>query len=82
MYNHDLERHSSFFAVQRGCGRINAILDAKTFDVTIANHTENVVTGGVEMRVYYLDSSLAGKVTQNIGNVVQASRRTSAIQSR
>ena len=73
MYSHDLEQHASFFAVQHGCRRINAILDASTFDVTIANHTAKAVSGSVEMRVYNLDSTLASKGTQNIASVAPTS---------
>ncbi|MCX4160911.1 MULTISPECIES: sugar-binding domain-containing protein [Paraburkholderia] len=67
MYSHDLEQHSSFFAVQRACRRINVILDANTFNVTIANHDASAVFGSVDMRVYNLDSTLAGSTVQDVG---------------
>ncbi|WP_133650388.1 glycoside hydrolase family 2 protein [Paraburkholderia flava] len=79
MYSHDLEQHSSFFAVQHGCRRVNAILDANTFDVKIANHTAKSVSGSLEMRVYNLDSTLAGKaVTQNVVSVAASSYQLAA----
>ncbi|MCA8018789.1 glycoside hydrolase family 2 protein [Burkholderia metallica] len=78
MYSHDLDAHSSFFAVQHGCRRVNAILDASTADVTIANHTGAAVTGRVEMRVYNLDGTLSSRATADVGGVAKASYRVVA----
>ncbi|MPV55133.1 beta-galactosidase [Burkholderia sp. HI2761] len=78
MYSHDLEEHSSFFAVRHGCRRVNAILDANTADVTIANHTSAAVTGRVEMRVYNLDGTLSSRATADVGGVARASYRVVA----
>ncbi|WP_186058305.1 glycoside hydrolase family 2 protein [Burkholderia gladioli] len=73
MYSHDLEQHSSFFAVRHGCRRVNAILDANSFDLTIANHTAKPVGGSLEARVYNLDSSLVGVATPSIAGVAPTS---------
>ena len=78
MYSHDLEEHASFFAVQHGCRRVNAILDANTADVTIANHTGAAVAGSVEMRVYNLDGTLGSRATADAGGVAKASYRVVA----
>ncbi|KVW04456.1 beta-galactosidase [Burkholderia cepacia] len=78
MYSHDLEEHSSFFAVQHGCRRVNVILDAATADVTIANHTAAAVTGSVEMRVYNLDGTLSSRSTADVGGAARASYRVVA----
>ncbi|WP_241294822.1 glycoside hydrolase family 2 protein [Burkholderia stabilis] len=78
MYSHDLEEHASFFAVRHGCRRVNAILDAQTADVTIANHTAAAVTGRVEMRVYNLDGTLSSRTNADVGGVAKASYRVVA----
>lgn len=78
MYSHDLEAHASFFAVRHGCRRVNAILDASTADVTIANHTAAAVTGRVEMRVYNLDGTLSSRTSADVGGVAKASHRVVA----
>jgi beta-mannosidase len=57
MYSHDLEAHSSFYAVQHACRRVNVILDSKTFDVVVANHTRAVVPGTVAVMLYGLDGT-------------------------
>ncbi|KVE28523.1 beta-galactosidase [Burkholderia singularis] len=75
MYSHDLEQHSSFFAVRRACRRVNVILDANTFDVTIANHTASAVSGRVETRVYNLDGTPSGKAAWSDGYAAPASYR-------
>ena len=78
MCSHDLEAHASFFAVRHGCRRVNAILDASTADVTIANHTAAAVTGRVEMRVYNLDGTLSSRTSADVGGVAKASHRVVA----
>ncbi|WP_328609041.1 beta-galactosidase [Amycolatopsis sp. NBC_00345] len=57
MYSHDLEAHSAFYAVQHACRRVNVILDSKTFDVVVANHTRAVVPGTVAVTLYGLDGT-------------------------
>jgi len=54
MYSHDLEAHSSFYAVQRACRRINVIVDAGTYDVLVANHTSTRLDGTVKVAAYDL----------------------------
>ncbi|MET9258777.1 glycoside hydrolase family 2 TIM barrel-domain containing protein [Amycolatopsis sp. NPDC004079] len=55
MYSHDLEAHSSYYAVQHACRRINVVLDAKSFDVVVANHGRSAVRGRAEVTLYGLD---------------------------
>ncbi|HEY2061756.1 MAG TPA: glycoside hydrolase family 2 TIM barrel-domain containing protein [Amycolatopsis sp.] len=57
MYSHDLEAHSSFYAVQHACRRVNVILDSKTFDVVVANHTRAALQGTVAVTLYGLDGA-------------------------
>jgi mannosylglycoprotein endo-beta-mannosidase len=54
MYSHDLEAHSSFYAVQRACRRINVVVDAGTYDVMVANHTRTPLDGTVQVTAYDL----------------------------
>ncbi|GAA3547457.1 hypothetical protein GCM10022222_33840 [Amycolatopsis ultiminotia] len=54
MYSHDLEAHSSFYAVQHACRRINVILDSASLDVVVANHTGAAVGGTVAVTLYDL----------------------------
>jgi mannosylglycoprotein endo-beta-mannosidase len=54
MYSHDLEAHSSFYAVQRACRRINVVVDAGTYDVMVANHTRAPLDGAVQITAYDL----------------------------
>ncbi|MBB4689051.1 glycoside hydrolase family 2 protein [Amycolatopsis jiangsuensis] len=55
MYSHDLEAHSSFYAVQHACRRVNVILDAATFDVVVANHTRAPLRGTIAVTLFDLD---------------------------
>jgi mannosylglycoprotein endo-beta-mannosidase len=73
MYSHDLEQHASFFAVSRACRRVNVILDASNFQVTVANHTAAPVSGSVEMRVYNRDGSLSAETQRTVDCVARTS---------
>ncbi|WP_037914429.1 glycoside hydrolase family 2 protein [Actinacidiphila yeochonensis] len=57
MYSHDLEAHSSFYAVQHACRRVNVILNSQTLDVVVANHTRAAVRGTVAVTLYGLDGA-------------------------
>jgi beta-mannosidase len=62
MYSHDLEQHSSFFAVQHACRRVNIIMNASSLDVIIANHTARPLRdGSVSILVHNLDGTLSSK---------------------
>ncbi|WP_037358084.1 glycoside hydrolase family 2 protein [Amycolatopsis orientalis] len=74
MYSHDLEAHSSFYAVQHACRRVNVVLDARSFDVVVANHSPAVVRGGVEARFYGVDGVEFGRVSLPVGGVGAADR--------
>jgi mannosylglycoprotein endo-beta-mannosidase len=54
MYTHDLEAHSSFYAVQHACRRINVVVNAATYDVSVGNHTSAAVNGTVQVAAYDL----------------------------
>lgn len=58
MYSHDLDTHSAYAAVQRGCRRRNVIFDAATREVVLANHSHDPVAGTVRADIY----TLAGRV--------------------
>jgi mannosylglycoprotein endo-beta-mannosidase len=58
MYSHDLEAHSSFYAVRHACRRVNVILDSQTFDVVVANHTRAAVQGSVAVTLYDLNGAV------------------------
>ncbi|MDT8913172.1 glycosyl hydrolase 2 galactose-binding domain-containing protein [Amycolatopsis sp. PS_44_ISF1] len=67
MYSHDLEAHSSFYAVQHACRRVNVILDSRTFDVVVANHTRAAVSGTVAVTLYGLDGKAFAGTTLPVG---------------
>ncbi|ATY12677.1 beta-galactosidase [Amycolatopsis sp. AA4] len=69
MYSHDLEAHSSFYAVQHACRRVNVVLDARTFEVVMANHSRAVVRGRVAVSLYGLDGGEVGRVSLPVGGV-------------
>lgn len=74
MYSHDLEAHSSFYAVQRACRRINVVVDAKTYDVVVANHTRAPLDGAVRVTAYGLDGEQF--VTSSLPVAAAASNHT------
>ncbi|WP_101440451.1 glycoside hydrolase family 2 protein [Amycolatopsis echigonensis] len=74
MYSHDLEAHSSFYAVQHACRRINAVLDAQNFDVVVANHSRTVVRGTVEATLYGLDGAEFAGSTVRVDGVAGSDR--------
>jgi mannosylglycoprotein endo-beta-mannosidase len=78
MYSHDLEAHSSFFAVQHGCRRVNVIMDASTRDLVLANHTGRPVSGKVTVDVFNLGGDLSGSTVVTAGTVEPASHKTLA----
>ncbi|WP_020660117.1 glycoside hydrolase family 2 protein [Amycolatopsis benzoatilytica] len=57
MYSHDLEAHSSFYAVQHACRRVNVIFNSQTFDVVLANHTRDVVQGTAAVTLFDLNGT-------------------------
>ncbi|WP_405779964.1 glycosyl hydrolase 2 galactose-binding domain-containing protein [Streptomyces sp. NBC_00859] len=57
MYSHDLEAHSSFYAVQHACRRVNVILNSQTLDVVVANHTRGAVRGTVSVTLHDLNGA-------------------------
>ncbi|MGQ4513055.1 glycosyl hydrolase 2 galactose-binding domain-containing protein [Streptomyces sp. DW26H14] len=67
MYSHDLEAHSSFYAVQHACRRVNVILDSKTYDVVVANHTRAAVRGTVAVTLYDLDGKAFAHTSLRVG---------------
>jgi mannosylglycoprotein endo-beta-mannosidase len=74
MYSHDLEQHSSFFAVQHGCRRVNVIMSASSLDLTISNHAAQALSGSVVIQVFNLDGTQAGQTTtSSVGSVPAAS---------
>ncbi|WP_030903362.1 glycoside hydrolase family 2 protein [Streptomyces sp. NRRL F-5126] len=67
MYTHDLEAHSSFYAVQHACRRVNVILDSQTYDVVVANHTGAAVRGTVDVTLHDLDGKAFGRTSLRVG---------------
>ncbi|MFJ3695175.1 glycosyl hydrolase 2 galactose-binding domain-containing protein [Streptomyces sp. NPDC090052] len=67
MYTHDLEAHSSFYAVQHACRRVNVILNSKTYDVVVANHTREAVRGTVAVTLYDLDGKAFANTSWRVG---------------
>ncbi|WP_329455029.1 glycoside hydrolase family 2 protein [Streptomyces sp. NBC_01497] len=78
MYSHDLEAHSSFFAVQHGCRRLNVIMDASTRDLVLANHTAQRIGGKVTAEIFNLDGGLSSSTVVAVSGVDAASRKTIA----
>lgn len=76
MYSHDLEAHSSFFAVQHGCRRLNVIMDASTRDLVLANHTAKPVSGKITAEIFNLDGSLSSSTVVEASGVDPASYKT------
>ncbi|GAA1026495.1 MULTISPECIES: glycosyl hydrolase 2 galactose-binding domain-containing protein [Amycolatopsis] len=74
MYSHDLEAHSSYYAVQHACRRINVVLDAKSFDVVVANHGRSPIRGRAEVTLYGLGGAELGR--DSFGVDAGASDRT------
>ncbi len=74
MYSHDLEAHSSFYAVQHACRRVNLVLDARNFDVIVANHSRAVVRGSVEASFYGVDGVEFARASMPVGGVAGADR--------
>ncbi|WP_406633454.1 glycosyl hydrolase 2 galactose-binding domain-containing protein [Amycolatopsis sp. WGS_07] len=74
MYSHDLEAHSSFYAVQHACRRVNVILDGRRLDVVVANHTAAVVRGVVEVGLYGLDGVEFARASLPVSGVAGADR--------
>ena len=73
MYSHDLEQHSSFFAVRNGAKRINVVMNAATRMVSIVNHSSAKLGGSLEIGVYNLDGSLVVRTVQSVASVAAAS---------
>jgi beta-mannosidase len=70
MYSHDLEQHSSFFAVQHACRRVNIIMNAHTLDVIIANHTASPLpSGSVTILVHSLDRTFSKSPPQAVESI-------------
>lgn len=67
MYSHDLEAHSSFYAVQHACRRVNVILDSQTLDVVVANHTRTAVKGTVAATLYDLTGAEFASTSLPVG---------------
>lgn len=67
MYTHDLEAHSSFYAVQHACRRVNVILNSRTHDVVVANHTRAAVRGTVAVTLYDLDGKAFSNTSWPVG---------------
>jgi mannosylglycoprotein endo-beta-mannosidase len=78
MYSHDLEPHSSFFAVQHGCRRLNVIMDASTRDLVLANHTAEPVSGRITAEVFNLDGGLSSSTAVEANGVGPATCATLA----
>ncbi|MGW7536559.1 glycosyl hydrolase 2 galactose-binding domain-containing protein [Amycolatopsis sp. NPDC054798] len=74
MYSHDLEAHSSFYAVQHACRRVNAILDGQSYDVVVANHTRSAVRGSVEVTLYGLDGAEFASTSLRVGGAAASDR--------
>ena len=66
MYSHDLEAHSSFYAVQQACRRVNIVVDAKTNDLLVANHTRSTVHGSVHVTAYDLQGRECANLTRPV----------------
>eukprot|EP01133_Synstelium_polycarpum_P015051 gene15051-17810_t len=76
MYTHDLEQFSSYFAVQRACRRVNIILNALSFEVTIANHASTPLYGtGVQVQIYTLDGSISSQAFWSVKSVAPESHQ-------
>jgi beta-mannosidase len=78
MYSHDLEAHSSFYAVQHGCRRVNVIMDASTRDLVLANHTAQAVSGKITVEIRNLDGSVSSSTVVAASSVQPASVKTVA----
>ncbi|WP_409464243.1 glycoside hydrolase family 2 protein [Amycolatopsis sp. GA6-003] len=74
MYSHDLEAHSAFYAVQHACRRVNVVLDARSFDVVVANHSRAVVRGAVDVSLYGLDGVEFSRRSFPVGGVKGSDR--------
>ncbi len=63
MYSHDLEAHSSYYAVAHACRRVNVVLDSATYDVVVANHTADAVSGSVRVDLHDLSGAAFAHAT-------------------
>ncbi|QRP50341.1 glycoside hydrolase family 2 TIM barrel-domain containing protein [Amycolatopsis sp. FDAARGOS 1241] len=72
MYSHDLEAHSSFYAVRHACRRVNVILNSQTLDVVVANHTRTAVQGTVAVTLHDLDGTAFARASLPVGGAAAA----------
>jgi mannosylglycoprotein endo-beta-mannosidase len=75
MYSYDHEQHSSFFAVKRACEPVQVILNAKTLDLTVANHTATGFNGNVEIRIFNLGGDEVLKTAETFSGVAASSHK-------
>lgn len=73
MYSHDLEQHSSFFAVQHGCRRVHVLMNANTRKIFVVNHTANPLRGSVEIAIHNLDGTQVSRTVENVPEIKPAS---------
>jgi beta-mannosidase len=73
MYSHDLELHSSFFAVKRGCESVCVVMDAATFELTVVNQGGKAIGGSIDVRVLDLNGVESARAVQSFAGVAMAS---------
>jgi mannosylglycoprotein endo-beta-mannosidase len=73
MYSHDLEQHSSFFAVQHGSRRMHVIMNALTRDVMVVNHSAKPLKGSLEIGIYNLNGTISSRTVQIVRPLPAAS---------
>ncbi|QND52244.1 beta-galactosidase [Phyllobacterium sp. 628] len=73
MYSHDLEQHSSFFAVKHACEPVHIVMSARSLDLVLANHTATKLSGSVDIGIYELNGTMSSRTTQNFSDVAPAS---------
>jgi Exo-beta-D-glucosaminidase Ig-fold domain/Glycosyl hydrolases family 2, sugar binding domain/Glycosyl hydrolases family 2/Glycosyl hydrolases family 2, TIM barrel domain len=73
IYSHDLEAHSSYYAVRKACEPVHVQMSTRTRGISVVNHTATAVAGMVRMRLFDLDGTVRTAKTYEVGKVLPSS---------